>query len=104
MMDKEIKAILEGPQLHMMSRKGVTGEVVAFAKVTNEATITVVIDPIIETSADTPQAMLMMSSLQMPCNLKGMATSDAVYELALMFTNLSQQLRKASFAMKEEGR
>lgn len=104
MLDKELQKILTGPQIPMAGRKGISGEVVGFAKVTNVDTITVVIDPILEDNAATPNLVIMSSSTLIPCTINGLKTSDAVYELGLMFAELSRQLRKKSFEMKEEGR
>lgn len=104
MLDKELQKILKGPQIPMAGRKGLTGEIVGFVKVTNKDTITVVADPIMENSAATPNLVIMPSSTLIPCTINGLKTSDAVYELGLVFAELSRQLRKKSFEMREEGR
>ena len=48
MLDKELQKILKGPQIPMAGRKGLTGEIVGFVKVTNKDAVTVVADPIME--------------------------------------------------------
>ena len=104
MLDKELQKILKGPQVPMAGRKGLTGEIVGFVKVTNKDTVTVVADPIMEDSAATPNVVILLSNSCIPCSIADMKTSDAVYELGLMFGELSRQLRKKSFEMREEGR
>lgn len=99
MLDKELQKILKGPQIPMAGRKGLTGEIVGFVDA-----VTVVADPIMEDSAATPNVVILLSNSCIPCSIADMKTSDAVYELGLMFNELSRQLRKKSFEMKEEGR
>ena len=103
-MDKELKAILEGPQIPMAGRKGITGEIAGQIKISTNGLLTVIIDPIIDNSEITPHAAIMASIPTIPCMLENGKTSDTIFELSLLFMKLSRQLRDKSHEIRLEGR
>ena len=103
-MDKELKAILEGPQIPMAGRKGITGEIAGQITINTGGIVSVIIDPIIDNSEITPHAVIMASIPAIPCMLVHGKTSDTLFELSLLFMELSRQLRSKSHEIRKEGR